>query len=641
MRPIVTRRLAAGLIGLGLGIFASPGAAAEPKPKPIDFAHEIVPLLKTHCVKCHADGTYKGSFSFDTRQSTLKSEAVVAGKGEESELIDRLTSDDPEERMPPKGDRLTPAEVALFKAWIDQGLPWEDGFSFKSPGYQAPLTLKQVVLPPARDGRDHPIDRIVDAELAKQKATRAEALDDAAFLRRVNLDLVGLLPTPEALDAFVKDSAPDKRQREVRRLLDDKTAYTEHWLSFWNDLLRNDYKGTGYIDGGRKSITNWLYRSLSENVPFDRFVYELISPTDESTGFINGIKWRGRVNASQVTEIQFSQNVSQVFFGINMKCASCHDSFIDRWKLDDAYGLAAIIAEKPLEIHRCDKPTGKIAEPKFMWPELGSIDASASKSERLAQLARLVTDKNNGRFSRTITNRIWQRLMGRGIVHPVDVMANEPWSEDLLEYLAGYLVEQKYDLKALLAHIATSQTYQSRPVVLKSEPSGDDYVFRGPEVKRMTAEQFFDAVWAVTGAGPKKPATTIKGASSDGDDARPKVRASRVDSDLLMRSLGRPNREQVVTTRGAVLTTLQALDLSNGQILADVVAQGAANILKAKPEATPDQLIVSIYVQALSRRPSAGEAATARELVGAPATAEGLADLLWVVFVLPEFQLIR
>ena len=125
--------------------------------------------------------------------------------------------------------------------------------------------------------------------------------------------------------------------------------------------MRNDYAGTGYIDGGRKQITAWLYRALFDNVPYDRFVRELISPQAESEGFIKGIKWRGRVNASQVREIQFSQNVSQVFFGINMKCASCHDSFIDRWKLTDAYGLAAVIADEPLEMARCDKPTGKIA----------------------------------------------------------------------------------------------------------------------------------------------------------------------------------------------------------------------------------------------------------------------------------------
>jgi hypothetical protein len=114
-----------------------------------------------------------------------------------------------------------------------------------------------------------------------------------------------------------------------------------------------------------------------------------------------------------------------------------------------------------------------------------------------------------------------------------------------------------------------------------------------------------------------------------------------VNADPLMRSLGRPNREQVVTTRGDVLTTLQALDLSNGQILTETLAKGAANLLKAEPGASTDRRIESLYLQALCRRPTADELATARELVGTPATGEGLADLLWVVLMLPEFQLIR
>src|SRR5262249_48169384 len=151
---------------------------------------------------------------------------------------------------------------------------------------------------------------------------------------------------------------------------------------------------------------------------------ELISPTPASEGFIKGIKWRGNVNASQVPELQFSQNVSQVFFGINMKCASCHDSFIDRWKLDDAYALAAIVADRSLEIHRCDKPLGRFANARFIFPELGNIDAAQPRPKRLEQFAALVTHPDNGRFARTIANRVWQRLMGRGIVHPVDVMAN-------------------------------------------------------------------------------------------------------------------------------------------------------------------------------------------------------------------------
>src|SRR5262249_13349195 len=119
------------------------------------------------------------------------------------------------------------------------------------------------------------------------------------------------------------------------------------------------------------------------------------------------------------------------------------------------------------------------------------------------------------------------------------------------------------------------------------------------------------------------------------------VRAALVKCDPLMRSLGRPNREQVVTTRGDVLTTLQALDLSNGQVLTDLAARGAANLRKESPEADAEALADVVYVRALGRRPTAEARATARDLIGDPATTEGLADLLWAVFMLPEFQLIR
>src|SRR5262249_4972480 len=167
-------------------------------------------------------------------------------------------------------------------------------------------------IPPARKGLEHPIDRLLAAYHDQHKTEPPPPLDDAAFARRVYLDIIGLLPAPEELNGFLKDSTADRRARLVRRLLDEKRSYAEHWLTFWNDLLRNDYAGTGYIDGGRKQISAWLYRSLLENKRFDQFVRELISPTTESEGFIKGIKWRGRVNASQVPELQFSQNISQV-----------------------------------------------------------------------------------------------------------------------------------------------------------------------------------------------------------------------------------------------------------------------------------------------------------------------------------------
>ncbi|HEV8060081.1 MAG TPA: DUF1549 domain-containing protein, partial [Gemmataceae bacterium] len=417
---------------LSVGI-AGERAGAQTPPS-IDFSHDIAPIVKARCAECHTNGKSKGSLSLDTRESLLKAKVVVPGKSAASDLLKRVTSNDSTQRMPPKGAPLTAEQVESIRAWIDQGVPWQAGFSFKVAAYVAPLKPRRPTLPAAHSPAiEHPIDRIVDAYFAEHKVAAPPALEDAAFLRRLYLDLIGQLPTPLEQKAFLDDSSADKRTKQIRQVLGEKRAYAEHWLTFWNDLLRNDYQGTGYIDGGRKQISVWLYQSLLENKPYDQFVRELISPAAASEGFINGIKWRGRINASQTPEIQFSQNVSQVFFGINMKCASCHDSFIDSWKLNDAYGLAAVIADKPLEIFRCDKPTGKMASPKFMWPELGEVTATLPRNQRLEQLAGLVTHQENGRFARTIVNRLWERLMGRGIVHPVDVMANKPWSEDLLD----------------------------------------------------------------------------------------------------------------------------------------------------------------------------------------------------------------
>lgn len=629
------------IVLLALAIAHLPVAAQEADKK-TDFAHEVVPLLKGKCAKCHTNGTYKSGLSLDTRADLLKAKAAVPGKSAESEIVKRVTHTDPEMRMPPKGEPLSRKEIAVLAKWIDDGLPWDDGFSFKPATYVAPLKPRKVTVPAATSGLEHPIDRILGAYFAANKVMPPEPLDDEAFARRVYFDLIGLPPAADELNSFLADADKDKRAKLIRKLLAEERAYADNWLAFWNDMLRNEYKGTGYIDGGRKQITAWLYKSLLENKPYDQFVRELISPTPDSEGFAKGIKWRGAVNASQIVELQFSQNLGQVFFGANLKCASCHDSFIDSWKLSDSYGLAAVIADKPLLVHRCDKPTGQTAGPKFLFPELGNIDAASPKAKRLEQLAALVTHPENGRFTRTIVNRVWDRLMGRSIVHPVDVMGNKPWSADLLDYLAVYFAEGGYDLKKLMEHIATSRTYQSRAVPLSNE-IGEGYVFRGPELKRLTAEQFIDAVWMLTGTAPAKAVAPAKIPPFPTSTAKERqfVRATLVDCDPLMRSLGRPNREQVVTVRPEQLTTLQALDLANGQILTTTLERGAASILKANPNATADELAEWVFVRALSRKPTDGERAAARALIGEKPSMNGVADLLWAVVMLPEFQLVR
>jgi len=618
-------------------------AVAARAAQGVDFAHEVVPILRKHCGECHTGDARQGGFSLNTREDLLAggdsgTPGLVPGESATSELVARVTSDDPDYRMPSEGEPLPPEAIAILKAWIDEQAPWEPGFAFKGTAWEPPLALREVALPPAVDGRTNPIDRVVDAALTTHGVPRPPRCDDRTFIRRASLDLVGLLPEPDRVEAFVADTDPDKHARLVHELLADDVAYADHWLTFWNDLLRNDYTGTGFITGGRRQITTWLHRSLAANVPFDRFVRELVSPADESRGFVDGIVWRGTVNASQTVPIQFAQNVGQTFLGINLKCASCHDSFIDRWTLRQTYDLAAIASEQPLELARCDKATGVMATPAWIFPDLGQIDASLPPAGRLAQLAEIMTKPDNGWLSRTLTNRLWHRLMGRGIVHPVDSLRTPPWSEDLLDLLAGDLVSHGWNVRHVLETICTSEAYAAVTPAVEGQPQGSEFVFRGPLPRRMTAEQFTDAVWTLAGTAPAKPDAEVLAAPAPA--SLPMVRAALVKATPLMAALGRPNRDQVVTSRPSDLTTLEAILLANEQSLADEIAKGGGRIL-AEHGPDPDRITSWIFTAALSRPPTADEAAVAQDLLGAAPTAEKVADCLWSVVMLPEFQLVR
>jgi mono/diheme cytochrome c family protein len=818
---------AAFTIWIGLMLLGAASAFAKPTPEqlqqlpppvahPVNFIKEIQPILEASCIQCHARGKAKGGLALDTRENLLKGgdsgPSVVIGKSEESYLIELVAGFDPDMIMPEKGSRLTPEQISLLRAWIDQDLPWDSGVHF---GRTEPINIDPRLpeLPPATSGKSNPIDRLLEPYFKEHKVQPGPPIDDRTFARRVYLDIIGLLPSAEELASFLADQSPDKREQLVRGLLSRNQDYAAHWLTFWNDALRNDYRGTGYIDGGRKQITSWLYSALATNMPYDRFVAELINPTPESEGFTKGIVWRGVVNASQIPAMQAAQNISQVFMGVNLKCASCHDSFINEWTLSDAYSLANIYSDKPLELFECDKPTGIQAETRFIYPQLGTIDAAEPKSERLRQLAGIMSGKQNGRLSRTIVNRLWASFMGAGLVEPVDEMETPAWHTDLLDWLAEDLVSHGYDLKHTIERITTSQAYQL-PAINLGEQRGTDYVFRGPAVRRLSAEQYIDALATLTGVWPNSPAAKVDftagrpraepipsaappkwiwnqpqaaqaaleetvyfrktlsldelpkeafatvtcdnsfvlyvngkkaGNGTDwqqpvridlrshlvrgenvlavearnglpnvqsapnpaglllhaqlrnpddnvrefisdsswtwsnektagwentgfaasgwqpaaelgsasigpwnleqkflaaGSTAPAKVRASLLNADPLSVALGRPNREQVITSRASAATTLQALELTNGPTLARQIQRGAEMILRENA-VNPRLLAERIFLQGLGRAPSSQELGLALEIAGHPVHREGVEDLLWVVLMHPEFQLIH
>lgn len=615
-------------------------------PAEIDFVHEVVPVLKKHCLECHGGAESKGGLSMNTRALFMEADVMELGSPEDSLLIEVLHEEDPDYRMPPPDEgkaELNKAEIEILERWVAEGAPWEDGITFTDDRYEPPLRPRRVELPEGPAGVN-PLDLILGEHFKENGLEFPHPISDREFVRRLSLDFHGVVPTGQFSEKAISGS-PFNRDELISTYLKNDQRYAEHWMVFWNDLLRNEYVGTGYIEGGRRQITEWLYKALLENKPYDRFVHELVSPSPKSRGFIKGIKWRGEVNASQTQDIQFSQNISQVFLGINMKCASCHDSFVDRWTLREAYSLAAIIAEQPLELTRCDKPTGEMAKPGWLFPELGNIDPEAPRDERLEQLAGLMTHPENGRMQRTIVNRLWAQLMGRGIVHPVDAMNTAPFNEDLLDYLANYLVDSGYDLKEVLRLIVSSRVYQGQADISRE---GSDYVFQGPIRKRLTAESFLDSVRTVTNVWPTPPASSFdKGSIRNGQlnavmkahnlkewDDRP-VRTVFGKRDQLQATLGRPNREQVVTSRPNLITTLEAISLANGPELSKLLQQAGKKSRSMKQDrAFVDQM----FRRSLTRKPTPRELSVALEIVASGKGTSGREDLLWMLFMMPEFH---
>jgi hypothetical protein len=794
--------------GRSAGDSAVAPSSAATRPSENYFDTKVWPILESRCAKCHLNGSRKGGLRLDSRDLILAGgdtgPAAVAHNSGKSLIIDRITTTDSDDLMPKKGPPLPKAEIDVLREWIDRGLPWGKSTTAR-PSYVPPLLPRRPSVPAPLVSSDstNPIDLFLAPYLQSHHVSAPEVVDDRLYARRVFLDVLGLLPTPQQLADFEADTSSTKRPHLVSSLLADNQAYAENWMSFWDDALRNDYRGTGYIDGGRTQITGWLYNALSSNMPYDRFVRELVAAAPGAEGFTNGIIWRGAVSASQRRELQAAQGISQVFLGINMKCASCHDSFINDWTLADSYGLASIYSDSgSLDIFRCEKPTGKTATARFIYPQFGTINASDPKPVRMKRLADLITSPDDGRLTRTIVNRLWQRFMGHGLVEPADDMDKEPWDGDLLDFLASDLSDHHYDLKHTIALILTSRAYQL-PAIGESDVADTSFVFRGPTVRRMSAEQMRDAVsqvtgiWSSTAATPvfpqspdnvllpaarwiwtdakaatateagtvyfrktiklvAKPTAAMAIATCDnrfvlyvngtkageGDDwkkpqhldlgpylkvgdnviavaainddiGRPnpagfilsstirvpghdpellvtdaswvvskepavewnnqlvlattwppavvlgdssidpwkinailktdhasgmKVRAVWLTRDAMMNAMGRPTREQVVTSRITQATMLQALEFTNGPELADILSRGAQ--LSLESAADPDKIARDVFQRALGREPTPTELEQCRQLLGNPAQRAQVEDLYWSLCMLPEFQLI-
>ncbi|HEV3120317.1 MAG TPA: DUF1549 domain-containing protein, partial [Isosphaeraceae bacterium] len=355
---------------------------------------------------------------------------------------------------------------------------------------------------------DNRIDALVARKLRKLNIQPSEPADDAEYLRRVYLGVIGTLPTPEEARHFLRDPRPDRRARLVDRLL-SRPEFNDYWALQWADLLRVDRDALGHKRA--YAYYRWIRESIAQHKPLDQFARELVTaegPLDAvgPASFYKVVSRPGDV----------ASTFGQVFMGVRIACAECHHHPFDRWGQDDYYGMAAFFAPVGLRPSPRGEELLALGDPATRNPRSGQVvpahalaaegAGAASASERRQALAEWLTSPENPWFARNLANRVWAHLMGRGLVEPVDDVrsTNPPSNPELLDELARTLVASKFDLRALICEITQTRVYS-----LSAQPNStnvrDEQNYSRASFKRIEAEVLLDMVCQTTGVGEKFP----------------------------------------------------------------------------------------------------------------------------------------
>ncbi|MDX2179606.1 MAG: DUF1549 and DUF1553 domain-containing protein [Bryobacteraceae bacterium] len=487
------------------------------------------------------------------------------------------------------------------------------------------------------------IDEFVNAKLRRVEIQPSNLSTDEEFLRRVSLDLIGLPPTPEEIRAFLAD----KREAKLKRtaLIDKLMARPEflsHWAVKWGDLLQVNRIKLG--DKGIWAFREWIKESLSENKPYDRMVRELV--TAKGSTFQNPPANFLRFTRDPKVAMETS---TQLFLGVRMVCAQCHDHPFEQWTQNQYYNLSAFFStvgiksgidnDEEVIYDKRDESEIEIRHPKDnrVMPAKFLFSLPAHKfEEKISQpesdlretLAAWLTAKDNPYFAKAMANRMWSYFFGRGIIDPVDDIraSNPPTNAPLLDALTADFVKSNYDLRKLIRTIVASRTYQ-----LSFDPNpwnaDDEFNFSRAYPRRLTAEQLYDAVHIAAGAKPKIKELPEGSLAQDFPD-------TNIDRGGFLDLFGRPERQtSCECERRSDVSLVQALNLLNGGTIADAIADADGRIAKLILAGADDRkLVEELYLGALSRRPTPQEIDFAQTyLRKGGSRAERAQDLLWAL----------
>ena len=539
---------------------------------------------------------------------------------------------------------------------------------------QVPVRLEFVSARPGFEFRSPTsvnfIDDAVFAQLARLKTNPAPVCDDITFLRRVHLDLTGLLPTTERAQAFMVSEVPDKRSALIDELLASE-EFNDFQALRWADLLRVEQKTLDQT--GVDVFHDWIRSSFVQNKPINQFASELLAARGSTYKVPPANFYRALRKPEERAEA-----AAQVFLGVRLQCAKCHNHPFDHWTQDDYYGWSGFFARIEYEIvenKRRDKndkhefageqivkitDKGEIANPntgqspglRFLGSGADSVadDPGAggdAQPDRLQRLAAWVSDAGNERFAATQANRIWGQLMGRGIVEPVDDFrsTNPPSNPELFDALRNEFVTHDFDVRHLMKVILNSTTYQLSSF---SDESGDQSLgcFAQVVPRRLTAEQTLDAIGQVLdvpipfgGHDIGTRAVQLKGVRNGGHRYSPPEIGDR-----FLTLFGKPNRLQTCECERTNETTLaQTFEMVSGEIVTALLTQSPNAIENRLNEGLADsEMIETFYWAALSRAPTAEEAAASvRYLERQDDRRRGLEDLVWALLNSNEFLLRR
>ncbi len=463
------------------------------------------------------------------------------------------------------------------------------------------------------------IDKLVDAKLAKLNVAPSDVCSDADFLRRAFLDLTGTLPRAEEARNFLTDRAKDKRARLVESLL-DRPEFADLWALRWADLLRVDREPLGHQRA--HLYYKWIRGSIAANKPFDQFARELVT----AEGPVNEV---GPANFFKVVTKpgEIAGTISQVFLGIRIACAECHHHPFDRWKQSDYYGMSAFFSTGPTTHPRTQKPVFAHA--------LGTdMPAADPAGDRRVPLAEWMTKPDNAFFARNLANRVWAWMFGRGLVEPVDDVraTNPPSNPELLDALAKYLVENKFDVRKLIRFIAASRTYQTSAAPNATNEK-DERNFSRSYFRRPEAEVLLDMIAQSLGVPEKFT-------GSPGVTRAVQLWDSKARSDFL-KLFGRPNRvtacECERTREPSVSQVLNLLNSTEIQAKLTHEAGTVAKLVRAQKDDV--KLIEELYLTLYSRFPTSDETTTGMTHLKKYANNRRAAteDLAWALMNSTEF----